>query len=95
MTATLSCFCEYSESCSTIEDENFSFKHCIQSGNELGVQYKTDYGVNQETFLRTTKLKVFDNPDIVTEVVTAVIGDELVKLYTDQSNLYHSQSALN
>jgi hypothetical protein len=44
-------------------------------------------------FLEPQNWKVFDNPDIVTEVVTAVISDELVQLHTDQSNLYHSLSA--
>jgi hypothetical protein len=60
MTATLACFCEYSESHNTIEDENFSFKACIQSGDELeDMWYKTDYEVSQEVFLRTTELKSF------------------------------------
>jgi hypothetical protein len=60
MTATSSCFCEYSESHSTIEGENFSFKACIQPSDELeGAWYKTDYGVSQEMFLRTTELKSF------------------------------------
>jgi hypothetical protein len=46
---------------------------------------KTDFKVSDETFLGTTGLNVvFDNPDSVTEVVTAVIGDELQQLFTNQ-----------
>jgi hypothetical protein len=41
--------------------------------------------VSDEIFLGTTGLNiVFDNPDSVTEVVSAVIGDELKLLFTDQ-----------
>jgi hypothetical protein len=49
--------------------------------------------VNDEMFLGTTGLTiVFDNPDSVTEVASAVI-DKLVQVFTDQSNFYHSQNA--
>jgi Uma2 family endonuclease len=44
-------------------------------------------------FLEPQNWKVFDYPNIVIEVVNPVIGDELTQLYTDQSNLYHSQNA--
>jgi hypothetical protein len=46
--------------------------------------------MSDEMFLRTMRLNiVFVN----TEVVSIVIGDELVQLLADQSNLYHSQNA--
>jgi hypothetical protein len=41
---------------------------------------ETDVKLSEEPFFRTTELNIVnDNPDIVTEVVSAVIGDELVK----------------
>jgi hypothetical protein len=44
--------------------------------------------MNDEMFLGTTGLNtVFDNPDSVTEVASAVIDDKLVQVFTDQSNL--------
>jgi hypothetical protein len=50
--------------------------------------------VNDEMFLGTTELNmVFDNPDSVTEAASAVIDDKLIQVFTDQSNLYHSQNA--
>jgi hypothetical protein len=36
---------------------------------------------------------VIDNSDRVTEVGSAVIGDELIKCFVNQFNLYHSQNA--
>jgi hypothetical protein len=50
--------------------------------------------VSEELFLRTTQLNIVkDNPDSVTEVVSAVTDDKIIKLLTDQSHLYHSQNA--
>ena len=46
------------------------------------------------SFLGTTGLNiVIDNPESVVEVVSSVIGDDLILLLTEQSNLYHSQNA--
>jgi len=35
---------------------------------------------------------VIDNPESVVEVVSLVIGVDLIRLLTEQSNLYHSQN---
>ena len=49
---------------------------------------------SDEPFLGTTGLNVvIDNPESVDEVVSSVIGDDLIQLFTEQSNLYHSQNA--
>ena len=36
---------------------------------------------------------MFDNPESVVEVMSSIIGDDLIQLLTEQSNLYHSQNA--
>jgi len=36
---------------------------------------------------------VTDNPESVVEVVSSVIGVDLIQLLTEQSNLYHSENA--
>jgi len=47
-----------------------------------------------EPFLGTTVLNtVTDNPESVVEVVSSIIGDYLIQLLTEQSNLYNSQNA--
>jgi len=47
-----------------------------------------------EHFLGTTVLNtVIDNPESVAEVVSSIIGDNLIQLLTEQSNLYNSQNA--
>jgi len=49
---------------------------------------------SNEPFLGTTNLNiVIDNPESVVEVVSSIIGDDLMLLRTEQSNLYHSQNA--
>jgi hypothetical protein len=49
---------------------------------------------SNESFLGTTGLnRVTDNPESVAEVVSSIIGDDLIQLLTEQSNLYHSQNA--
>jgi hypothetical protein len=54
----------------------------------------TDKKPSDEPFLGTTSLNiVIDNPESVEEVVSSVIGDNLLQLFTEQSNLYHSQNA--
>jgi len=56
---------------------------------------KTDKKQSSEPFLGTTGLNiVIDNPESVAEVVSSII-DDLILLLTEQSNLYHSQSAEN
>ena len=55
---------------------------------------KTDKKPSNKLLLGTTGLNiVVDNPESVVEVVSSVIGDDLIKLLTEQSNLYHSQNA--
>jgi len=55
---------------------------------------KIDKETSNEPFLGTSALHiVIDDPVSVTEVVSSVIGDDLILLLTEQSNLYHSQNA--
>ena len=55
---------------------------------------KTDKTPNNEPFLGTTGLNiVIRNAESVVEVVISIIGDDLLLLLTEQSNLYHSQNA--
>jgi hypothetical protein len=52
------------------------------------VWHKICIKVSGELFCRITGLNIVtDNPDGVTEVVSAVIGDELIQLFTDHTNL--------
>jgi hypothetical protein len=47
---------------------------------------------SNEPFLASIGLNiVIDNPESVDEVVSSVIGANLIQLLTEQSNLYHSQ----
>ena len=43
--------------------------------------------------VKRIKNQAIDNPESVVEVVSSVIGDDLILLLTEQSNLYHSQNA--
>ena len=55
---------------------------------------KTDKKPSIQPFLGTTGRNiVIDNPESVVEVVSSIIGDKLIQLLTEQSNLYHSQNA--
>ena len=55
---------------------------------------KTDKKSSSEPFLGTTCLNiVIGNPESVVEVVSSVIGDNLIQLLTEQPNRYHSQNA--
>jgi len=55
---------------------------------------KADKNPSNEPVLGTTGLNiVIDNPESVVEVVSLIIGDDLILLLTEQSNLYHSQNA--
>ena len=50
--------------------------------------------LSNEPFLGTTGLNiVIDNLESVAAVVSSVIGDDLIQLLTEQSNLYQSQNA--
>jgi len=49
---------------------------------------------SNEHSLGTTVLNiVIDNPESVAEVVSSINGDDLIKLLSEQSNLYNSQNA--
>jgi len=49
---------------------------------------------SNEPFLGSTDLNIIiDNPVSIVEVVSSVIGADLIQLLTEQSNLYHSQIA--
>ena len=51
---------------------------------------------SSEPLLGTTCLNiVIDNLESVVEVVSSIIGDDLLLLLTEQSNLYYSQNAEN
>jgi hypothetical protein len=55
---------------------------------------KTDKKPCNEPFLGTRGLNIItDNHEFVVEVMSSVIGDDLIQLLTEQSNLYHSQNA--
>ena len=72
---------------STIEEES-------SDNITSDVWCKMDKKPSNEPFLGTTGLNiVIDNPESVPEVVSSVIGDDLILLLTEQSNLYHSQNA--
>jgi len=49
---------------------------------------------SNERFLGTTVLNIVTaNPESVVEVMSSIIGDDLIKLLTEQSNFYNSQNA--
>ena len=49
---------------------------------------------SNEPFFGTTGLNIVtDNPESLVEVVSSVIGDDLILLLTEQSNIYPSQNA--
>ena len=55
---------------------------------------KTHKKPSNKPSLGTTDLNiVIDNPESIVEVVKSIIGDLLIQLLTEQSNLYHSQNA--
>jgi len=55
---------------------------------------KTDKKPSNEPFLGTTGLNiVIGNPESLVEVMSSIIGDDLIQLLTELSNLYHSQNA--
>jgi len=55
---------------------------------------KTDKKPSNEPFLGTTGLNIIiDNPESVAEVMSSIIGEDLIQLLTEQSNLYHIQNS--
>ena len=75
---------------STIEEESSELENSDDKTRD--VWCKTDKKPSNEPFLGTTGLNiVIDNPESV-EVMSSVIGDDLILLLTEQSNLYHSQN---
>jgi hypothetical protein len=81
-----------SESCSADKNASFSSETSICSDDELEcVWYKIGLKVSGELYLGITGLNVVsDNPEEVAEVVSALIGDELIQLFIDHANLCHT-----
>ena len=77
---------------STIEEESSEPENSDDKTSD--VWCKTDEKPSSEPFLGTTGLNiVIDNPESVVEFVSSIIGDNLILLLSEQSNLYHSQNA--
>ena len=77
---------------STVEEESSEPENSDDKTSD--VWCKTDKKPSNEPFLGTTVLNiVIDNPESVAEVVSSIIGDNLILLLTEQSNLYYSQNA--
>jgi hypothetical protein len=73
---------------STIEEESSELEKSEDETSD--VWCKVDKNPSNEPFLGTTGLNtVIDNPESVVEVVSLIIGDDLILLLTEQSNLYH------
>jgi hypothetical protein len=59
-----------------------------------GVWCKTDTKPSNEYFLGTTGLSIItNNPEPVVEVVSAIIGEDLIQLFTEQANQSHTKNA--
>jgi len=77
---------------STVEEESSELEN--SSDKTSDVWCKTDKKPSNEPFLETTGLNiVIYNPESVVEVVSSIIGDNLILLLTEQSNLYRSHNA--
>lgn len=77
---------------SATEDESYEPENSDDKTSD--VWCKMDKKRNNEPFLGTTGLNiVIYNPESIVDVVSAIIGDDLILLLTEQSNLYHSQNA--
>jgi len=77
---------------STEEEESSESESCDDKISDA--LCKTDNKPSSEPFLGTSALNiVMDNPDSVVGVVSSIIGDDLIQLLTEKSNLYHSQNA--
>jgi hypothetical protein len=76
---------------STEEEENSEPESSDDVTND--VRCKTDQKKSNEPVLGTTGLNIVtDNPESVAEVVSPIIGDDLILLLTEQSNIYQSQN---
>jgi len=54
---------------------------------------KTDKKPSSGPFLGTSGVNiVIDHPVSVADVMNTIIGDDLIQLLTEQSNLYHRQN---
>ena len=79
---------------STEEEESSETENCDDKTSD--VWCKTDKKPSHEPFLLTTGLNVvINNPESVAEVMSSIIGDDLIQLLTEHSNLYHSQMHKN
>jgi hypothetical protein len=77
---------------STEEEESSDLESSDDKTSD--VWCKTDKKLIVESFFGTTGLnEVIGNYESVVEVVSSIIGDSLVQLLTEQSNLYHSNNA--
>jgi len=77
---------------STTEEESSELENSDDKTSDMWCN--TDKQPSNEPFFGTTGLNiVIGNPKSVVEVVSSVIGDDLVQLLTEQSNLYLSQNA--
>jgi len=77
---------------STIEEESSELENSDDKTSD--VWCKTNKKPSNKPFLGTTGLNVvIDNPESLVEVVSSVIGEDLILLLTEQCNLYHSQNA--
>ena len=77
------------------DSESSTVEECSEPENcdDSDVWCKTDKKRSNEPFLGTGLNIVIHNPESVAEVVSSVIGDDLIQLLADQSNLYHSQNS--
>jgi len=75
----------------TEEEESSELE--ISDGKASDVWCKTDKKPSGEPFFGTPGLNiVIDNPESFVEVVSSFIADNLIKLLTEQSNLYNSKN---
>ena len=76
---------------STVEEECSELENSDDITSD--VWCKMEEKRSNEPFLGTTGPNiVIDNPESVAEVVSSIIGNDLILVRTEQSNLYHSQN---
>jgi len=79
---------------STEEEESSESESCDDKISDI--LCKTDNKPSSESFRGTSALNiVMDNSESVVGIVSSVIGDDILQLLTEKSNLYHSQNAQN
>jgi hypothetical protein len=65
----------------------------VNNTETVGRWSKSDKTPNVEGFLGNPGVNVdTDDPSDITQVASAVIGDDLIQLFAEQSNLYHRQN---